>query len=86
MQDVGIVVEEIDEAAVVGVFFEVRLLLWDEETKEGVALSGLFSDGGVGLDHLSSEAGDLEMVEEGVVQRGGAGLGKLDRDLAVEVE
>ena len=78
--------EEINEAAVAGVFFEVRLLLWNEESEEGVALSCLFSDGGVGLDHLSSEAGDLKMVEESVVKCGGPGLGKLDGNLAAEVE
>ena len=73
MQDVGVVVEEVDEAAVVGVCFEMRLLLRDEKGEEGVALGRLFSDGGVGLDHLASEAGDLEMVEQSVVKRGGAG-------------
>jgi hypothetical protein len=72
VQDVGVVVEQIDKATVVGVLFEVRLLLWNKETKEGMALSSLFPDGGVGLDHLSSEAGDLEMVEESVVKGGGS--------------
>ena len=62
MQDVGVIVEEVNEASVVGISFEMRLLLRNEESKEGVALSCLFSDGGVGPDHLSSEAGDLEMV------------------------
>ena len=49
-------------------------------------MSCLFSDGGVGLNHLSSEPGYLEMVEESIVKCGGAGLGKLDGDLAAEVE
>jgi hypothetical protein len=79
-------VEEINKAAVAGVFFEVRLLLWNEESEEVVALSCLFSDGCVGLDHLSSDAGDLEMVEEGVMKGCRPGFGKLDGDLAVEVE
>jgi hypothetical protein len=38
-------VEEINKAAVAGVFFEVRLLLWNEESEEVVALSCLLSDG-----------------------------------------
>jgi hypothetical protein len=86
MQDVGVVVDEIDEAAFTGVFFEMRLLLWDEEIEECVALSCLFSDCGVGLYHLSSEPGYLEMIEEGVVKCGGSGPGKLDGNLAAEVE
>jgi hypothetical protein len=46
----------------------------------------VLSDGGVGLDHLSSEAGDLKIIEEGVVECGGPGLGKQDGDLSAEVE
>ena len=86
VQDAGVIVQEIDEATVAGVFFEVRLLLRDEQTKESLALGCLLSDGGVGLDHLAGETGDLEMIEESVVQGGCTGFGKLDRNLAAEVE
>ncbi len=86
MQHAWVVVEEIDEAAVVGVFFEVRLLLGNEESEEVVALSCLLSDGCVGLDHLASEARDLQVVEEGVMKGCRSGLGKLDGNLAAEVE
>ena len=44
-----------------------------------------FADGGVGLDHLASEARDLEMIEERVVQRGRTGFRQLDGN-AAEVE
>ena len=86
MQDAGVIVEKIDEAAVAGVFFEMRLLLWDEEIEECVALSCLFSNCGVGLDYLSSESGYLEMVEESVVKCIGPGPGKLNWNLTAEVE
>ena len=62
MQDAGIVVQQIDEAAVVGVLLEVRLLLGNEQAEERLAVA----DGGVGLDHLAGEARDLQMVGESV--------------------
>jgi len=86
VQNAGVVVEEVDETAVVGVFLEVSLLLGDEEAGEGVAFVGLFSNGDVGLDHLAGEAGDLEMVEKRVVKSGGSGSGELDGNLTAEVE
>ena len=86
VQNAGVIVEEVDKAAVASVFFEVRLLLGDKETKESVALRCLFSDRGVRLNHLSGEAGYLEMIEEGIVERGGPAFRKLNGDLAAEVE
>src|SRR5437868_6824663 len=86
VQSVGVVVEEVDKAAVAGVFFEMRLLLGSEKTRERVALRCLFSDCRVRLNHLSSETGYLEMVEECVVEGGGPALRKLNGDLAAEVE
>ena len=74
--------DEIDEAAIVGIFFEVRLLLGNEQAEEWLAVS----DGGVGLDHLAGEASDLQVVGECIDQRCGSGFGELHRSLRAEVQ
>ncbi len=75
-----------DEAAVVGVLFELGLLPGHEEVKERLTLGGLPADSGVGFHHLAGETGDLEVMEKRVEQSGGARFGELYGNGAAEVE
>ncbi len=71
-----VIVQEVDETAVVGVLLKMSLLLGYEKIEERLALA----DGCVGLDHLAGEPRDLQVVEKSIVQSCRSGFGELDGD------